>query len=208
MSTSSSQTGGWSLELRDIGERCVKQGLSALLISDLLQKPISEVETELDFPEKNSFKKPEGHSPLLFQDWRCDSCGEPIAKLIDANVCWHNDAESMKKRGFKIVHGTCPDSSPGFLSLSELVGYRGLSYLLGMLSDGRIEKMRGRRDRCEVEDLEGFVDLLRRLFVPNYEAARQCFSNEDIENEVGGDTTRYSPDYLRAIIQLGNSSHE
>lgn len=136
--------------------------------------------------------------------WYCDVCKKPIEDIDRGYVIWRSD-EAGKDRDFKIIHQIdCDiDSFPSSLPLRDFLGPRGLVVLTSLLSPGPI-KMHFGPGYNRVADMDGLVDLMRRVQVPHYEEARhRLFSNEkylddnDDANEVGP----YLVDQLRAALE-------
>jgi len=108
---------------------------------------------------------------------------------------------------FKIVHqsgvngqGGCdPGARAGYVSnlnLPILLGEDGLAYLLSMLSAGPLKG-----GGITVSDLDGFVDLTRRLQTPWYEQARARFGDEDVKTDLAdaNEVFPYLPETLKKI---------
>lgn len=107
--------------------------------------------------------------------WRCDGCGTAVA--ADGGVLAFRTQDQLPYAvgGFQILHGTClppTGSEVDTVGLAACLDRDGLSLLLAFLSAGP-----GRSDEPgpAVQDLDEFVDLIRRLHVPSYETARPRF---------------------------------
>jgi hypothetical protein len=129
----------------------------------------------------------------LVLEWTCDTCGEPVSDPARALVVWqvrHDEEDGPSLyREFRIVHKTfrneadprdCdPGNEGGFtdsLELDNFLGADGLTRLLSFLSAGPL--IGAGRSRIAPEDLDGYVDLVRRIQVPNYDRARPRFGDE------------------------------
>ncbi|MGQ5255090.1 hypothetical protein [Xanthomonas arboricola] len=121
--------------------------------------------------------------------WTCDQCGKPILSVEDGWVEWLNgdikDGWEGTSQHLRLVHIVSASPEKGRLKhacyhntdywfkekrytvadlpLSEFVGPDGLITLLAFLADKRFS------DQSEV------LELIKRLHVPNYEAARHHF---------------------------------
>lgn len=115
--------------------------------------------------------------------WSCDTCGTPV-QLADAIITMNterqtHDAEQIRTYGpFRLVHrgasgpaGHACDTEPGasWRDVSDLIGADGLSRLLSCVADGPAQTA---GHRPVLLDPASFVDLVRRLHVPDYEQAR------------------------------------
>jgi hypothetical protein len=112
---------------------------------------------------------------------------------------------------FKIVHKTmdawrCWDraDAAGYRSsyeLGECLGIDGLTTLLSWLSEGPVDDS-GHHDVVP-EDLDGYVDLVRRLQTPFYEEARRKFRNSEVRQELAGVNPiyPYTLDRLRWVAE-------
>ncbi len=139
--------------------------------------------------------------------WTCDTCREEITAPDLGIVVWRADG-AFKAYDFKIVHqsgvngqGGCdPGAGAGYVSnlnLPFLLGENGLAYLLSMLSAGPLKGGGG----ITVSDLDGFVDLTRRLQTPWYEQARARFGDEDVQIDLAdaSEVFPYLPETLKEI---------
>ena len=115
--------------------------------------------------------------------WICDSCGKEITDPGRALITWSEDSNGQADR-FLLVHKNMdgyecdPGSKAGFSSSTDLgtgLGPDGAAYLLSMLSIGPLKG----EAHCQVSNMDGFVDLFRRLQTPWYEEARSKFDDED-----------------------------
>lgn len=138
--------------------------------------------------------------------WNCDTCREPIADPGTAVVTYRRDGEN-RAYDFLLVHKNIdghrcdPDNAEGYeasLELSGLLGADGLADLLSFLSAGPVKNTPG---VVRVADLDGYVDLVRRVQTPWYEEARGLWGTEFTTELVGGagPTYPYVPDVLEQI---------
>jgi hypothetical protein len=152
----------------------------------------------------------------LVREWTCDTCGERVSDPARALVVWQvghagEDGPSLY-REFRIVHKTfrnepdprdCdPGNEGGFthsLELDNFLGADGLTRLLSFLSAGPL--IGPGRSRIAPEDLDGYVDLVRRLQVPDYERARPRFGDESTLNWLSdaNEIAPYTTDMLGRI---------
>lgn len=101
--------------------------------------------------------------------WKCDNCGKKIKSVDDGWVEWLTSAAPGKgsAKGLRLVHKKgCQYSESkrhGYIvsdePLTMLTGPDGLMLMLEMLHDERLPK-------------EEVLEMIQRLHVPNYEAAR------------------------------------
>ncbi|MDG4760484.1 hypothetical protein [Micromonospora sp. WMMD710] len=138
--------------------------------------------------------------------WICDSCGDGITDPGMALVVWRSGPEY---RDFLIVHKSVggrdcdPEAGAGYtgnLELKFFLGLEGLTRLLGWLSAGPIRNV---PDSNRVSDMDGFVDLVRRVQIPWYEQARSRFRDEQTHHWLGdaNEYYPYQPDVLQRIAQ-------
>lgn len=113
--------------------------------------------------------------------WYCDSCGDVIEDVNGGYVIWEHTREG-KLRGFKIIHQSRCDRHDyrASAALRGFVGPDGLARLLAFLSDGRLRAKAGQVSRCDIEDMDEFVDFFRRVQTPLYEEARRLFKDTDL----------------------------
>lgn len=150
-----------------------------------------------------------GESSEPLRSWICDTCGEPITDPTRALVVWRSDGDSYTYSDFMIVHKTfrreanprhCdPGAKSGYimnLDLDHFFGVNGLTMLLSWLSIGPLKD--GGGSRIASSDLDAFVDLVRRVQVPNYEQARPRFREEDTRYWLD-DANEYYP-YLPEVL--------
>lgn len=130
--------------------------------------------------------------------WVCDLCGAEITKPEVGLVIWR-ESDNRPMYDFKIVH---KEMAPWYCwQKADAVGYRasyelgwclgidGLSTLLSWLSRGPVDG--GGHPEVALEDLDDYVDLVRRLQTPYYEQARRRFSDEDVRQRLVGVNEEY-----------------
>ena len=143
--------------------------------------------------------------------WYCDSCGGGIT---DPNMSLMTWRENDDRRGYdyRLVHknsgdGTCdPGSKRGYgssLEVSNVLGPDGLSELLSHLSLGPLITSTG-ESLCRVADMDGYVDIIRRLETPYYEEARRHYGCEAVQQYYVGanETLPYTPKSSQHIATL------
>lgn len=116
--------------------------------------------------------------------WTCDVCEREITNVDDGYLVWKLNADS-KYHEFKIIHRDVCDNDDSFsssLALEEFVGYDGLNKLLSLLSVGEVMlNVAGKTDdgdnKYTPESMREFVDLVRRVQLPNYEQIRPKFKD-------------------------------
>lgn len=140
--------------------------------------------------------------PLTY--WYCDNCGEKIDDPGKGYVIWRSDQDRFYY-DFRIIHqARCDDKAFGSSkALNELLGPEGATYLLSFLSYGLLHTSMGRDSVCRIKDMDGFVDLFRRLQTPFYEQARRHFQDEKIvENHYdSSESYPYFPENLKKIFE-------
>jgi hypothetical protein len=118
--------------------------------------------------------------------WFCDTCDGQVTDPADGLVIWRDPSQGGGGRAFhdfKIVHkGRCdPQVEAGYtlsLGLGRFTGPDGLTLLLSWLSAGPLQG--GGRPRIAPQDLDSYVDLVRRVQVPGYEQARRRFGDPGV----------------------------
>lgn len=136
--------------------------------------------------------------------WYCDVCRETIEDVKNGLVIWKTTNES-KSHGFKIVHqGKC-DQKDYFYSdhLENFLGDDGMGVLLSTLSLGPIKNLLYKDVHCAANDIDEFVDFMRRVQTPFYEEARRHFKNQDLLEEYSdsNQVTPYQPEELENIVE-------
>lgn len=108
--------------------------------------------------------------------WRCDSCGRDIESVEDGWVEWLTERDSNKGYGMRLVHHDekCMyddryehfqnNASVSDMHLSYFNSQDGLIRLLEMISDE------------DFKNNDEVLEIIKRLFVDNYEIARLYFS--------------------------------
>lgn len=134
----------------------------------------------------------ETQSPAL-DAWTCDICGDQIKDPGTGLVIFRNSDE-RPMYDFKIVHKSMDGwrcwsraEADGYRSSYELswcLGIDGLTALLSWLSHGPVDG--GGHPDIATEDLDGYVDLVRRLQIPHYELARRKFRDQDVHERLAG----------------------
>lgn len=154
-------------------------------------------------------------APEPLTRWTCDTCHEDITDPERALLVYLEDGEEPWLRyDFRLVHKSIedrrcdPGSRAGYSSsieLSALLGIDGLNYLLSFLSVGTLKEGGGMR----VRDMDGFVDLVRRLQVPNYEAARARFHEHEVQERYSdaNEILPYMQDEMASIVQMPASEY-
>ncbi|UKE51664.1 hypothetical protein KCU57_04890 [Xanthomonas translucens] len=155
--------------------------------------------------------------------WTCDQCGKPIISVEDGWVEWLNGSSAEQWAGtlhrLRLVHyrpaspyadrkNACyHDEDQWFaakrytvadLPLSSFVGPDGLITLLSFLADKRFSE--------ENEVLE----LIKRLHVPNYEAARHHFEAAIANGvfEPRSAPSYYDQEEMRAVLNWAREQEE
>jgi hypothetical protein len=104
--------------------------------------------------------------------WTCDTCKQPIDSVNEGYVEWQETASGgsgSRATGLRLVHqnGTCQYPNNAKLRdmpLSTFLETDGLVTLLSFLAEDNFPK-------------EEVLDLIQRLHVPGFEAARPYFSD-------------------------------
>lgn len=137
--------------------------------------------------------------------WRCDSCGGDVTAQ-DGYVIWNSSGPA---RDFRIIHQSrCDDKNlHSSTALKDLIGRTGIAHLLSFLTEGPARRGAHEFSRDIPTDLSDFVDLFRRLHVPNYERARPHFADRRVRERLNGWNERapYFPSELAWIAELGES---
>lgn len=140
--------------------------------------------------------------------WRCDTCGEKVT-ADDGYVIWNSSGPASD---FRIIHkARCDDEHlHSSTALKDLIGQNGLAQLLGFLTEGPAISVATDRARDIPTNLTDFVDLFRRLHVPNYERARPHFADPRVQDLLSGWNERapYFPSELARIAELGESTDD
>ena len=134
--------------------------------------------------------------------WRCDVCKALIEEPEQGYVIWKNDFQH-RAYAFKIIHKIeCDrDDHTSSSALSDFLGHEGLTKLLSHLSLGPIKVALSQGSPSGVVSMDEFVDLVRRVQTPFYEAARQNFSNPEVLEGYSdaNELMPYSPEELKSI---------
>lgn len=114
--------------------------------------------------------------------WTCDTCAQPV-DTTDGLVTW-DDAVGSGPSGFRIVHkGACDRGSMGSLNIDRLIGADGLVRLTSWLSLGPVKVAQSQGAPVPPPDLDGYVDLVRRLHVDGYERVRSRYQEADVQED-------------------------
>ena len=138
------------------------------------------------------------------EQWTCDVCGELIRAPREGMLQWLSGAGELA-RGFRIVHnaGFSPrgprndcyyeSKTQQFadMHLADMLGAKGLVDVLSFLDPGpfHVPEYRGPR----VADLREFAEIMRRLFVPYYEEARQYWDRARADDFFADDPNELWP---------------
>ncbi len=150
--------------------------------------------------------------------WYCDRCGGVIASADQGWLEWLNDrgkdGTSLVRHDFHIVHlqGYSPkahsygcffyhEEAHGSIGLDHYAGPRGFINMMSLIDEGRHcnEEYSG----PFVRDLREWAELMRRLFLPNYESARRYWSQALSDGFFEGkdDYLIYTPEGLQELIE-------
>lgn len=142
--------------------------------------------------------------------WKCDGCGEPV-QAGQGFVEWVVDDDGPNKgksRGYRIVHrGAACSAYAGrgvhdqSMALIDAAGENGLVRVLGLIDPGHHKKPTSAEP--ETSDLRGVCELMRRLFVENYEEARSKMDSADPAEwpADGNENWVYAQATLRGLIE-------
>lgn len=138
--------------------------------------------------------------------WYCDTCAEAIDNPGMGMVVWDGKSKTGKQ-SFAIIHKgpKCDDDRDVmWMELRHMIGEEGPQHLLSFLSYGPLPR---RESRPRVGDVDGFVDLFRRLHTPGYEEARRYFDHPDVVDRFSGanEFAAYTPESLEWIIETGRA---
>ena len=139
--------------------------------------------------------------------WACDTCAAPIELPDDGVVIWRagpNDPYDQIRLVHKDPKKSCqpPVGIWSSVELTYLVGDAGLARLLSWLSDGPLGGKPGGRG---VEDLDGYVDLVRRLHTPWDEQARRWLDDDQATRDVLVHPNEYSPYEPEALLRIAQA---
>lgn len=146
--------------------------------------------------------------PLL--QWKCDACGQIIESREAGWVEWlGGSTPGTKAHGFRIVHNSSRCQYPSTarvhdVHLTHLLGPDGLDRLLQLLTPGWHT---GSREEG-VTRLDEWEELVRRLQIPNYEEARQHWSDAEADGFLAGAQLRSTADQATLLAILGRYRHE
>jgi len=138
----------------------------------------------------------------MINRWYCDVCGEPINGAENGLLIWQFDNKDMNYN-FKIVHkDKCDDRNfPSSYELQSCIGIDGLLRLIMFLDDGDLFDKNQRQNT--VLNLSEFIEILKRLQIPNYEEARKYFKDDEIKNKLY-DSYLLDQKTLKQIIELNS----
>lgn len=135
--------------------------------------------------------------------WICDSCGLAIDSIYDGWVEWLRDVNNDKRTGMRIVHhrrGCMYNEQDQYQKnkmmqdhhLEEFATQDGLLRLLELISDGQFI------NNDEV------IEVIKRLFVRDYEFARNYFDEAAQEGyiEHGGKPGSYRVSDIKRTMQM------
>jgi hypothetical protein len=142
--------------------------------------------------------------------WYCDVCDDLITDPADGYVVWGRDGGDdgdWRDRDYLIIHtGRCDPKGleyPASLPLTAFMEVDGLTRLLSDLSIGPL-KLAGddSRNTSHVENLNDFVDLVRRVQIPQYEEARRRFGESTVQDLTAdwNETLPYTQEGLTRIL--------
>lgn len=141
--------------------------------------------------------------------WRCDVCGGWVTPE-QGYVVWGYVHEHLRG-GFQIVHRGrqgCDDrSKPASAALVDFLGPDGFARTTALMATGPV--MRNQSPGSEfnehrIADYEEFADFMRRLYVPNYEEAREHFNDPEVLEDLYGcnETRPYLQDLLERLAKM------
>jgi hypothetical protein len=136
--------------------------------------------------------------------WVCDVCKEPILTVEDGYIVWKNN-DTMQPHSFRIVHKNKCDKDNSFSSssaLADLIGDDGLNKMLSFLSIGVVAVNMGNgsdHSKHGPVSMTEYVDLFRRLHLPNYEEVRPLFNDPSYLDRMNGANEIYP--YTQQVLQ-------
>lgn len=137
--------------------------------------------------------------------WYCDVCGEKIENVSEGYVIWRSEDGYYD---FKIIHRKECDlkNHKGSTALEDFLGSDGLTRCVAFLSLGPLAWKAQHVSNCQVKDLDGFSDFLRRVQMPYYEEARRLYSRSDVLDDFS-DANEIYP-YLEGVMKSLIEQHE
>lgn len=121
--------------------------------------------------------------------WTCDTCGDQITDPDEGLVTWPSSGPIGDR--FRVVHKSTdgracdPRAGTACAELSSFLGPDGQERLLWFLSAGPLTRTDpGAEAVGSRTDLDGFVDLFRRLQRAWYEEARSKFDHGNVRPAV------------------------
>lgn len=119
---------------------------------------------------------------MMTERWRCDNCGGEIETVENGWVEWLKDRDTNKHYGLRIVHHQnecmydekwefCNNNAlEKSMDLEHFINQDGLMTLLSFISYNEF------RDNGEI------VEVIKRLFIPDYEVTRNYFEGAIAED--------------------------
>lgn len=135
--------------------------------------------------------------------WRCDTCHQWLT-ADQGYVAWDTN-DKYAAYGFRIIHRQkCDDRSyMRSVALADYMGPDGFARATSIMSLGPIALTQIPPDerRARIADMDEYCDFLRRLFLPNYEEAREFFSSKKVQEKYydSSESRPYFQDYLKLI---------
>jgi hypothetical protein len=132
------------------------------------------------------------------KQWICDRCGDLIERAEEGWLEWYRDEERKHVTGFRIVHhlpqcqyneDTREWNHRTLLDnhLQYFTGYDGFAQLLAMF------------DYEKFVDPSELTEIIRRIHLPNFEEARQYWSQAKEDGLIHGDR-HTDRDYFQHIL--------
>lgn len=135
--------------------------------------------------------------------WRCDTCSEWVT-ADEGYVSWDTN-DKHAAYGFQIFHRKKCDvkSFPRSIALADFMGDNGFARATALMSLGPIALCQIPPDekRQRIADLDEYCDFLRRLFLANYEEARDFFPTPKVQEQHSdsSESRPYFQDHLKKI---------
>ncbi|MBS5969508.1 MAG: hypothetical protein KIB11_10365 [Clostridium perfringens] len=143
------------------------------------------------------------------EQWICDVCGEVIEKPEDGYLQWRMSSNS-KIEQFAIVHhisasprrtlGGCYLEDVRDLQLDKFLGVNGIVRLQSLIDSDPFH--RGQH-YSKIEDIQLWLEIYRRLYIPYYEEARQYWEQALKDNyfDEMNELIIYYPENLKKMIE-------
>jgi hypothetical protein len=143
------------------------------------------------------------------RQWICDTCGELIARPEDGWVEWQNEKQKTSEPepryyDFRIVHQIVAsprreERTEGCYAPNHQMMSSHLHHLLG--PDGLIGWIE-HIERGTVKDLDGWAEMMRRLYIPYYEEARLYLADARDDGYVdSGNEKRLCQETLQGLVK-------